>query len=317
MHPSFSIERREFLRLCGASAALAPLSMLSALSARAAIEQETSGKMYPVKLAVKYGMIRAGDSPQEKFELIKRLGYEGVEMDSPSNVDRDEVVRARDKTGIVIHGVVDSIHWQKRLSDPDPAVRAEGLAGLKTAIKDCDRYGGTTVLLVPGRVSNKETENFEQVWERSTTETKKAIPLADELGVKIAIEVVWNDFLTKPEQLVEYVDQFQTPTVGAYFDSSNMLRYGVPSATWIRKLGKRMLKFDLKGFDYNRYAKKEGRKGSPWVAIGEGTEDWPEIVKALDEVGYRDFATAEVSGGGEKELKDILERMRRVFTLPA
>jgi hexulose-6-phosphate isomerase len=212
----------------------------------------------------------------------------------------------------MIHGVVDSIHWQKRLSDPNPAVRAEGLAGLETAIKDCKYYGGTTALLVPGRVSHADTENFEQVWERSTAEVKKAIPLADELGVKIAIEVVWNDFITKPEQLVKYVDQFNTPTVGAYFDTSNMLRYGVPSSTWIRTLGKRMLKFDLKGFHYGRFEKKE----NPWVAIGEGTEDWPEILKALDEVGYRDFATAEVNGGGEKELRDIYDRMRRVFTVP-
>jgi hexulose-6-phosphate isomerase len=279
--------------------------------------QKSGKKLYPVKFAVKFGMIR-GDGPiEEKFNLIKRLGFQGVEMDSPSRIDRDEAVRARDKTGIAIHGVVDSIHWQTRLSDPDAEVRAKGLEGLRTAIKDCKHYGGTTVLLVPGRVSDPETENFEQVWERSTAEVRKAIPLADELGVKIAIEVVWNDFITKPEQLVEYVDQFKTPTVGAYFDSSNMLRYGVPSATWIRKLGKRMLKFDLKGFDYTRWAKKENPKENPWVAIGDGTENWPEILKALDEVGYRDWATAEVAGGGEKELQDIAERMERIFTVPS
>jgi hexulose-6-phosphate isomerase len=269
-------------------------------------------KMYPVKLAVKYDMIRLKGSIEEKFALIKRLGYDGLEMNSPDDVDRDEVVRARDKSGVVIHGVVDSIHWQKRLSDPDAKVRGEGLEGLKTAIKDCATYGGTTALLVPGQVRNKETENFEQVWERSTAEIKKAIPLADELGVKIAIEVVWNEFITKPEQLVEYVDQFKTPTVGAYFDCSNMLKYGVSAAEWIRKLGKRMLKFDFKGFSYTRFEEKK----NPWVAIGEGTENWPEVLKALDEVGYRGWATAEVGGGGEKELMDILERMRRVFTLP-
>jgi hexulose-6-phosphate isomerase len=76
-----------------------------------------------------------------------------------------------------------------------------------------------------------------------------------------------------------------------------------------------MLKFDFKGFDYRRYANKE-KKESPWVAIGEGTEDWPEVLKALDEVGYRGWATSEVSGGGEKKLADILARMRRVLTLP-
>ena len=78
--------------------------------------------------------------------------------------------------------------------------------------------------------------------------------------MKIAIEVVWNNFITKPEQFVEYIDAFKSPWVGAYFDCSNMVKYGVPPADWIRKLGKRMLKFDFKGYSK---AKR--------VAIGEGT----------------------------------------------
>ncbi len=131
------------------------------------------------------------------------------------------------------------------------------------------------------------------------------IPQAGDAGVKIAIEVVWNDFITKPEQLVQYVDEFKSPTVGAYFDVSNMLKYGVPPATWIRMLGPRMLKFDFKGYSH---AKK-------WVAIGEGDEDWPAVLKALDEVGYHGWATSEVAGGGEAQLREIAERMNRVLGL--
>ena len=82
---------------------------------------------------------------------------------------------------------------------------------------------------------------------------------------------MWNDFITTPAQLIKYVDQFERPTVGAYFDTSNMVRYGVPSADWIRALGKRMLRFDLKGYS----------KSKLWVGIGEGDEDWPEILKAF------------------------------------
>jgi hexulose-6-phosphate isomerase len=123
--------------------------------------------------------------------------------------------------------------------------------------------------------------------------------------VRIAIEVVWNDFLTKPEQLIEYVDAFKTPAVGAYFDCSNMIKYGVPPAEWIRRLGKRMLKFDFKGYS----------KAKDWVPIGEGDEDWPEILKALDEIGYHGWATAEVAGGGPKELKDVANRMNRILNL--
>lgn len=256
-----------------------------------------------LKKAVKYSMIKHGKSVLEKYQLIKLIGFEGVEMDSPSKIDRDEVVKARDESKINVHGVVNSTHWKIRHSDPKPETRAQALKDLETSLRDCKTYGGDVVLLVPGAVHEKDNENFEQVWERSTENIKKAIPLAKELNIKIAIEVVWNNFITKPEQLIQYVDQFNSPYIGAYFDCSNMIKYGVPSADWIRMLGKRMLKFDFKGYS----------KAKQWVPIGEGDEDWPAILKALSDVGYSGWATAEVAGGGEKELRDVYERMTKVL----
>lgn len=295
--------RREFLHAAGATAAFVTGV---AFAARA--------QSPPVRLkkAVKYDMVKTKGSARDKFELLKKLGFQGTEIDSPSNLKLDELVAARDATGIAIHGTIDSVHWRDTLSHPDEKVRARGLAGLRTAISDAKTAGADTALLVPG-VVNKEV-SYEQCWERSTAEVRKAIPDAEKAGVKIAIEVVWNNFLTKPEQLVEYVDQFKSPWVGAYFDASNMLRYGVPAATWIRKLGKRMLKLDFKG--YSKAKAKPGDPGAGFgVGIGEGDEDWPEVLKACAEVGYDGWATAEVQGGDEKWLADVSERMDKILQL--
>lgn len=294
---SLQLSRREFL---GATTALTATGLFAANSTWAADEPAKP----QLKLAVKYDMIGGKGSVREKFELIKKIGFEGVELDSPMDIDRPEVVAARDLTGIVIHGVVDSIHWKSTLSSPDEAVRAKGVEGLKTAITDCKTYGGTTVLLVPG-VVNKEV-TYEQAWERSQAEIRKVLPLVKEAGVKLAIEVVWNNFLTKPEQLIQYIDEFKSDSVGAYFDCSNMLKYGVPAAEWIRQLGKRMLKFDFKGYHI---------PSGKWVNIGDGSEDWPAVLKALGEVGYHGWATAEVAGGGEERLQDVYDRMCKALEI--
>ena len=299
MSTSVACNRRQFLQTTLAGAAWASGAIGPAL-VRAA------EKKHSLRKAVKYGMIKVpGASIEDKLKLIKSLGFEGVEVDSPGDLDRDEAARAQEKTGIKIHGVIDSVHWRMRLSDPSAGVRAKGVQALRQAIDDAKFYGADTVLLVPGKVTNPETENYEQCYARSQEEIRKVIPQATDAGVKIAIEVVWNDFITKPEQLIKYVDDFQTPAVGAYFDCSNMLKYGVPPATWIRMLGKRMLKFDFKGYSHEK----------KWVAIGEGDENWPEILAALDEVEYHGWATSEVAGGGEKELREIADRMNRVLGL--
>jgi hexulose-6-phosphate isomerase len=295
--------RRRFIQ--GAIAA----TLAAPILANAAKAEKTAPKF---KKAVKFAMIQTKGSIKEKFELIKSIGFLGCEFDSPGDFDRDEAVKAQEETGIKIHGVIDSVHWKERLSDPDAAVRAKGVEALKTAIADAKRFGSTSILLVPGRVEAKTDESYEQCWSRSQEEIKKVLPLVADSGARLAIEVVWNNFITKPSQFVEYIDSFNDPHVGGYFDCSNMVRYGIPDAEWIHALGPRLVKFDFKGFSLEKF-KTDPKKA--WVPIGEGDENWPETVKALDAIGYHGWATAEVAGGGEKELKDVNERMDRVLEL--
>ena len=290
-----SFPRRDFLKSTLAASAAAALPLQLTLADEA--------KKPKLKIAVKYGMIRHDGSIEDKFNLIKKLGLQGVELDSPSGLNKEEAKAAAKKTGIVIHGVIDSVHWRDTLSSSDVDVRAKGLAALNGAIEDAAFFGCDTVLLVPGVV--KDDVTFEQCYERSQAEIKKALPLAEKHKVKICIETVWNNFITKPEHLISFVDDLKSPWAGAYFDCSNMLKYGVSSADWIRKLGKRLVKFDFKGYSHK----------NSWCKIGEGDEDWPEVLKALGEIGYDGWATSEVGGGGEKELADITARMKKVLGL--
>jgi L-ribulose-5-phosphate 3-epimerase len=300
------VNRREFVQL-----SLAGVACGSILGSNRIVRAAEP----PIRLkkAVKLSMVKAEGSTLDKFQLIKDCGFEGCEFDSPNRqgIDAVDAAMASRKTGVRIHGVIDSKHWDERFSSPHPATRAAAVETLKGAIRDCKTVGGSTVLVVPASLrkdkEGKSDGSYEEAWDRSIAEISKAIPDAKAAGVKIAIETVWNEFITTPQQFVDYIDAFKDPTVGGYFDISNMLKYGVSSAEWIRKTGKRLLKVDCKGWS------KE--KGFGEIGL-TGDENWPEVLKALKEVNYPgEFLTAEVKGGGKERLEEVSRQMDEVLQL--
>ena len=304
-----TVERRDFLKWSGSSVLAATLAAKSgAAKAAVQVDSEESPRF---KKCLKFGMVKEDLSIMDKFKLLKDLGFDGVELDSPNDLNRNEVLDARDKVDFPIPGVIDSVHWRKTLSDPDAAVRKEGLEGLKTALRDAKAYGATTVLLVPGVVN--ATVAYDVAYRRSQAEIRKALPLAEELGVRIAIENVWNYMLMTPMEMARYIDEIDSPWVGAYFDIGNVVNYGWPEH-WVRVLGPRIFKLDIK--EYSREKRdEEGPSAGFRVKLGEGDVDWPAVRNALGLVGYRGWASAEVSGGDRTRLQEISERMDQVLDL--
>jgi hexulose-6-phosphate isomerase len=258
------------------------------------------GRIYK---AVKWGMIETGGSVLDKFRLQKELGYDGMELVSPSDLSPEEVRRASDETGMPVHGLVDMKHWEIRLSSPDPKVREQGVEILKQCLRDCQAFGGSSVLLVPGRVTAPD-ETHDDVWNRSIVEIRKVLPLASQLGIWILIENVWNGFCESADEMRDYLDEIASPWVGAYFDIGNCRKFG-RSEDWVRTLGRRIAKLDCKD-----WGDTEG-----FCKIGDGDVDWPAVRQALAEINFSGWCTAEVSGGGREELADIAERMDRVLML--
>jgi L-ribulose-5-phosphate 3-epimerase len=291
--------RRDFLATAAAASAFA----LSGATLAADAPKKRS-----IKKGIMYATLGAGKTVMEKFQNAKEAGFDGVE--AMSHMNQDEVLKARDETGLKIPSVCGSKHWEKPLSDPNPAVREEGLAALKQTLKDAKRYGATSVLLVPAVVSEKVT--YQDAYTRSQEEIRKALPLAEELQVKIAIENVWNNFLLSPLEAARYVDEFNSPWVGWHFDIGNVINFGWPEQ-WIHILGKRIQKLHVK-----EYSKEKRNKQGPYAGFNvpflEGDNNWPAVMKALDDIGYDGWGIAEQGGGGTLEgLKDLSDRMTKIF----
>ncbi len=237
--------------------------------------------------AVKGGR-QGGETPLQFFERLKELGFDGVESGNAGQAAA--YAEATEKTGVMFHGLVCGWHWgATRLSSPDADARAKGLANMEKNIRDTYRLGGSAVLLVPGKVGGAN-ETHEHVWDRSIAEVRKILPLASRLGIRILIETVWNGFCESPAVFRDYIDAFDSPWVQAYFDIGNMQKFA-PAEEWIRTLGNRNVKLDIKDW---------GRKNG-FCRLGEGDVDWDKVRTALQEVGFSGWATRE---GSDKNLED-------------
>ncbi len=286
-HPT----RRHFLAASAASATSLAASPLVATSL--AIGSSSTG--LKLKKAVKFHMIQERLSILDKFKLLRDLGFQGTEIHVRLKVDIKEVLHAVDQTGVVVHGFLNS-------SNPD----------LKHAIDQAKALGATSVLVVAGRVDKEHP--YDVVYREQQARIRKDAPYAEQQGIRLLVENVWNNFLLSPLEMARFIDEIGSPAVGTYFDVGNVVRFGWPEH-WIRILGKRIGKLDIK--EYSRKIQiNEGLRKGFGVKLGEGDCDWPSVRKALHDIGFVDgWATAEVKGGNRERLADISRRMDRILAI--
>ena len=298
--------RRQFLHRASLLTAGATLPAWQNLAAAPNVPHALAGRLYKT---LKIGMIKVDGSLTDKFKAAKQAGFMGVEMNAPG-MDVEETKKAIAESGLTVDGTVCGSHWKIRHTSADAATRAQALADLKTALRDTRAVGGHSVLLVVGK-GEDGPEN--EIWPRSVENIAKAVPLAAELGVSIVIENVWNQFLynhdggadQNADKFVKYVDEFNSPWVGMQFDIGNHWKYGSMGG-WIRQLGKRVLKLDVKGFS---------RAQGKFTPIGEGDIDYADVRKALLEINYHGWLAAEVAGGDLAYLTGVSQEMDTAFGL--
>ena len=303
MRSTGSLSRRQFVQLAAAAAVSSPLF---ARGAEANADGYLNGRLYKT---LKIGMVGTGRTLEEKFAIAKEAGFDGIELNCPG-IDVEEVRAAIKATGLPVDGSVNAGHWNVRHTDADAGTRAKALDSLKEALRQTHAIGGNTVLLVVGRGSDGPEE---EIWKRSIENISKALPVASELGIHIAIENVWNQFCydhdgdhnQTADKFVKYVDEFHSPWVGMQFDIGNHWKYG-SMGDWIRALGKRVVKLDVKGFS---------RAKNDWAKIGEGDIDFVDVRKALLEINFIGWCAAEVGGGNAERLAEISANMDREFAL--
>ncbi len=295
------MNRRSFLQTTTAALAAAALMPSAAFAAKRKLRK-----------AIMHSTIGVKGTVLEKYKAMKEAGFEGVEP--MGGMDQAEVVAALKESGLEAASVCCHTHWAKPLSAPDEGTRKIGHDGLVQSLKDAKAYGATSVLLVPGVAKNGVS--YEDCFKRSVEEVKKVAPVAKDLGVKIAIENVWNDFIIKPQQAVDYLDAINSAWVGWHFDIGNVGRYS-PAETWIPVIGKRIVRLHIKEFNTKAMTAEKPGAGFGFKLM-EGDNNWPAIMAALDKIGYTGWGISEQNGGEAvtvEAAKDLAGRMDKIFAI--
>lgn len=306
------MERRKFIKNAILSTGLLaiPSIRVSGYEAEKRSAPAVHAPNQKYRKSIMWGTVGLEGSVLEKCQAIKAAGFDGIEPNS--HMDRQEVLGAMRKTGLIASSVCCSTHWEKLLSSPDASVRQEGVDGMIVAMEDAKAYGTDAVLLVPGRVD--DSVSYDECWDRSTESIKKLVPHAERLKVKICIENVWNNFLLSPLEACRYVDQFNSSYVGFYFDCGNILVYGWPEQ-WIKILGDRVIRIHIKEFS-RKIADSEGRWKGFGAKLTEGDVDWKNVMKSARSTyngGW--FTTEQGSSKTLEELTDLHARLDQVLNM--
>ena len=306
------LDRRTLL---ASGAALAGSAMVTHRVAADAPPVPRPASNRTILLSCKLGMIakqRAGRelSLVERLQMAQEAGFDGVDFDEAGKFTEQEAKDAVTESGVFVHNAINHQHWQIRLTSASEEERAKSRANVEHCIRLSHAAGGNGVLIVVGRGGDGAEQ---ETLDRCRTEIRKLIPLAASLGQPILIENVWNQMMYQHDgpndqtakRFVDFVDSFNSRWVGMYYDIGNHWKYGAPG-DWIREFGYRCVKLDVKGFS---------RQQNKFTEIGAGDLPWDDVRKALAEIQFTGWATAEVGGGDVSRLTTVRQQMETVFGL--
>lgn len=242
-------------------------------------------------------------SLQESLELAKDAGFDGVEInfnltgEFSGESSEAEILAIRemaDRIGIAISGVCSFLFWPYSMTHNDPARRRRGIELAGKMIRAAMLLGTDNVLVVPGAVYAPWIEDFDPVPNdvcdrRARAAVRELLPAAEAAGVSLNIENIFaNGFLFSPQEMVEFVDSFNSPHVQVHFDTGNIMHYQFPEH-WVPILGRRIKNIHFKEWD----KRTQEFNLHTFRTLLDGTTNWPAVIEELDKVNYDGYLTFE------------------------
>jgi L-ribulose-5-phosphate 3-epimerase len=264
----------------------------------------------------------ADGSPKNQMKAMqyaKELGYDCFELTveaqgavalSTTQQEAQNIRQEADAIGIQLRTLASGLAWGTSPTHPDPAIRDRAVQNSIKMLEIASWLGVDTILYLPGMVSavfipDFAPQPYDQVHEWAKEALKRILPTAEKLGVKIGVENVWNRYLLSPLEMQAFIDYFDSPFVGSYFDIGNVMLYGHPEH-WIRILEKRIFAVHVKDFRVN-VGNLDG-----FVDLLSGDVNYREVMKAFHAIAYDGPFTAEIVPGKAGCVEKALVAMKLI-----
>jgi len=250
-------------------------------------------------------------SMAEFFEQAFKAGYKCVEL----GIGREgELTLATDDAGIAAINALSSkyelpvkscVHSQctgNLLASGDEQKRSidETVKGLEVARK----LGATVTLTTMGRL--QENLYYDDAYNNVISALKTIAPEAKRIGVRLAVEFIWNGFLFSPLEMKRLLDTVNDPFIGFYFDPGNMAVFQFPQH-WARILGKHIMMAHAKDW-------QGGALNGGWPGLLKGKVDFPVVMAELRAAGYDDAIISEVDPA-EASLEETSAALDKIIAM--
>ncbi|MBL4700936.1 MAG: sugar phosphate isomerase/epimerase [Phycisphaeraceae bacterium] len=256
------------------------------------------------------------DAQQAGFEALElAVGTEGALHVQMSASELQKIADQISQSGMQVPTVAAGLSWGCNPLSNDPEIRKRSIEIHAQALRCTAAVGAKAMLMVPGVVggpmSGGNFVRYDHALERAGVAMEALLPVAQEVGVDLCLENVWNGLFYSPVEFASFIDSFKSNRLGVYFDVGNVLGYHQYPPHWIELLGKRIKRVHIKD-----YTEAFGFVGAySFCSLGTGQVPWEESIKALKAIGYDQTVVAEMMPWEPGLLARTSREMDRILAL--
>ena len=232
----------------------------------------------------------------EVVGMLAEVGYQCIEYSlrhldprSMSPAEMSRVVALTRAGGITVSEYV----VQREFVHHDPAVRAAELGLTADCIRAAGDLGipivncftGPAPFLGIGSPTLHRDIDEGDAWGMVLEAFDRIVPVAEDCGVRIAVEAVYGMVCREYYTLAELLRRYDTDHLGVNYDPSHMVLHDNSVGWTIRQLADRILHCHVK--DVAGVAGKVMGETFLFPHLGEGRVDWADFFAAMAAGGYR------------------------------